>query len=285
MNNDVQAIGEKRFHFNRRTQTVLILSIALLFLSVITIMGLMMGPGEYAPNYSAKKLPPSLVHLFGTDYLGRDMFSRTIKGLSTSVLIGLLAASISSVIALVLGLLSATVGGKLDKLITWAIDLCMGIPHLVMLMLISFMLGRGLKGVIIGVAVTHWPNLARVVRAEVMQVISSQYVHAARKLGKSNWIIAKNHIIPHVFPQFIVGLILLFPHAILHEAAVTFLGYGLPLDMPAVGVILAEAMKHLATGMWWLAFFPGLILVLVVIMFDAIGDNLRILLDPYSAHE
>lgn len=285
MNNDVQAIGEKRFHFNRRTQTVLILSIALLFLSVITIMGLMMGPGKYAPNYSAKKLPPSLVHLFGTDYLGRDMFSRTIKGLSTSVLIGLLAASISSVIALVLGLLSATVGGKLDKLITWAIDLCMGIPHLVMLMLISFMLGRGLKGVIIGVAVTHWPNLARVVRAEVMQVISSQYVHAARKLGKSNWIIAKNHIIPHVFPQFIVGLILLFPHAILHEAAVTFLGYGLPLDMPAVGVILAEAMKHLATGMWWLAFFPGLILVLVVIMFDAIGDNLRVLLDPYSAHE
>ncbi|WHH61578.1 ABC transporter permease [Petroclostridium sp. X23] len=266
-------------------QMVIILSLALLVLTAITIAGMAMDPQAYAPDYSAKKLDPSFIHLFGTDYLGRDMFFRTVKGLSTSILIGLLAATISSVISLILGILSAMAGGKVDKLVNWAVDLCMGMPHIVMLMLISFMMGRGIKGVIIGVAVTHWPNLTRVVRAEVMQIRSAQYVEASRKLGKNNWWIAKKHIIPHVFPQYIVGLILLFPHAILHEASITFLGYGLPMDMPAIGVILSEAMKHLATGMWWLAFFPGLALLMVVMMFDAIGENLKTIIDPYSAHE
>ena len=118
-----------------------------------------------------------------------------------------------------------------------------------------------------------------------MQIRSAQYVQIARKLGKSNWHIAAKHIVPHVFPQYLVGLILLFPHAILHEAAITFLGYGLPLDTPAVGVILAESMKHLATGMWWLAFFPGIALLLVTQLFDIVGDYLKILIDPHSARQ
>ncbi len=276
---------KKAIKINKRKQIVIMLSISIVFLIIITVAGLVMDPQVYAPNYSAKKLSPSLSHLFGTDFLGRDMFSRTIKGLSTSILIGLLAASLSSIIALVLGTLSAVIGGKVDKFIIWCVDLCMGVPHIVMLMLISFMLGGGLKGVIIGVAVTHWPNLTRIVRSEIMQIRSAQYVMAAKKLGKSNWWISKKHMTPHVLPQYIVGLVLLFPHAILHEAAITFLGYGLSLDMPAIGVILSEAMKHLAGGMWWLAFFPGLALLLVVIMFDTIGDNLKTIIDPYSAHE
>lgn len=271
--------------FNRRTKTFLMLGFCAAILIAITIAGVAMGPETYAPDYGAKKLAPSAAHWFGTDYLGRDMFARTIKGLSTSILVGLLAASVSAVIALILGIVAATAGGKVDQCVSWLVDLCMGIPHIVLLMLISFMLGRGLQGVIIAVAVTHWPSLTRVVRAEVLQIRHAHYVQAAQKLGKSNWTIAKDHIAPHVFPQFVIGLILLFPHAILHEAAITFLGYGLPLDMPAVGVILSEAMKHLATGMWWLAFFPGVMLLLIVMMFEAVGESLRRLIDPYSAQE
>lgn len=271
--------------FNKRIQTAIILGFGVLFLLAVTVAGALMDAQSYGPDYSAKKLAPSPAHPFGTDYLGRDMLSRTVSGLSTSILIGLLAAAASSLIALLLGILAAVAGGKTDQLITWTIDLCMGVPHLILLMLIAFMLGRGMKGVIIGVALTHWPNLTRVVRAEVMQLRNAQYAKAARKLGKSNWWIAKKHMAPHVFPQYIVGLILLFPHAILHEAAITFLGYGLPLDTPAIGVILSEAMKHLATGMWWLTFFPGLALLAVVMVFDAIGDNLKTMLDPYSAHQ
>lgn len=156
---------------------------------------------------------------------------------------------------------------------------------MVLLMLISFSLGKGLKGVVIGVALTHWPNLTRVIRGEVLQVKNMQYVKASKKFGKSNFQIACHHIIPHVMPQFLVGLLLLFPHAILHEAGVTFLGFGLSVDTPAIGIILSESLKHISTGMWWLVFFPGIMLVAVVMLFDKLGDNVKLLIDPASAQE
>lgn len=275
----------KKIRINRRKKTLFLIICAIIFLLAVAIIGITMNPKSYAPNYEAKSLAPSLKHLFGTDYLGRDMFARTIKGLSTSLLLGLLAATISGFIALTFGLISATLGGKIDKIICWFVDLFMSVPHIILLMLISFMVGRGFKGVVIGVAFTHWPNLTRVIRGEVMEIKNKHYVKVAEKLGTSKFNIAKKHIMPHVIPQFIIGLILLFPHAILHEAAVTFLGFGLPLDKPAIGIILSEAMKHISTGMWWLVFFPGLALLLVVIMFDILGDNLKMLIDPNSAHE
>ncbi|MGO1589951.1 MAG: ABC transporter permease [Alkalibacterium gilvum] len=275
----------KRVKYNNRTKMRIIIVMSAIFIGGIILAGLMMDPIAYAPDYSVKNLSPSIEHLFGTDYLGRDMFARTIRGLTTSILIGLMASFVSSIIALVLGIVSATFGGKVDQFVIWMVDLCMAIPHLILLIMISIFFGGGIKGVVVGVVVTHWPNLTRVVRAEVMQVRSAHYVQVAQKFGKSRWSIAKDHILPHVFPQYVVGLILLFPHAILHESAITFLGYGLPLDMPAVGVILAEAMKHLATSKWWLAFFPGLALLLVVILFDVIGDYLKKLIDPLHAQE
>ena len=133
--------------------------------------------------------------------------------------------------------------------------------------------------------VTYWPNLARVVRAEVLAVKSAQFVLASRRIGRSRIFIAVRHILPHVIPQYIVGLILLFPHAILHEASITFLGFGLSPEEPAVGVILSESMRYLTSGFWWLTVLPGAALLAIVLLFDAIGDNLRTIIDPYSAQE
>ena len=135
------------------------------------------------------------------------------------------------------------------------------------------------------VAVTHWPGLTRLVRAEVMQIRSTQYVKAAYKMGVSKFEVAKTHIIPHVIPVYLVGAVLLFPHAIMHEASITFLGFGLEADVPAIGVILSEAMKHITTGKWYLALFPGLMLLIAVILFDVIGENLKKLNNPASANE
>lgn len=272
-------------NMNRRSWLLLLLTFCATVLLTIAISGVIMPEEWYAPNFAQKNLSPSLRHLFGTDNLGRDMFCRTVKGLSNSILIGLLAASISSLFALFLGVLSATVGGWIDRGVNWLIDLCMGLPHTILLILISFMIGRGLQGVIIGVALTHWPALTRILRAEVLQLRSSQYIAASRRMGKSSFYIAAKHVAPHVVPQFIVGLILLFPHAILHEASITFLGFGLPIDMPAVGIILSEAMKYLSLGRWWLTVFPGVSLLAVVLMFDAVGEALRSLLDPVSSQQ
>lgn len=269
---------------NLRKRTKALVWGAMAFLAVIVVLGFLFTERAVATDFSRKNLLPCIPYLFGTDWMGRDMFARTIKGLSGSILIGILASGVSAVIALVLGTMAATLGKWADAVITWLIDLMMGVPHIVLLVLISYALGKGFWGVTIGVAVTHWPSLCRVLRSEILQIRESVYIGIARQLGKSPWYIARTHIFPQILPQFLVGLILLFPHAILHEASITFLGFGLSPEKPAIGIILSESMSYLSTGKWWLALFPGLSLVLVVVLFDRIGNGLRTLLDPASAH-
>lgn len=239
---------------------------------------------QLSTNFNARSIAPNSEHFFGTDWLGRDMFTRTMLGLSLSIRVGLIGAIGSTIIAVALGMAAATMGKTVDRFVSWLIDLFLSVPHLVTLILISFTLGGGLKGVIIGLIATHWPSLARVIRAEVMQVRSAPYVQISRQLGKSNRWIAVHHIFPHLFPQMIIGFMLLFPHAILHEAAITFLGLGLSPHEPAIGIILSESMKYLSSGAWWLAFFPGLSLLLVVRLFDRLADQLKKRFDPTDAH-
>ena len=254
-------------------------------LLTVFFSGLFMNPEQYAVKYADKFIPPGAGHLFGTDFMGRDMFHRSVKGLSNSLVIGLMASLISSVIGVVFGVASAMVGGKFDKFIQWCVDCCMGLPHLVLLILISFMLGRGGFGVSAGIALTHWPELTRVIRAEVLQLKSSQFIQASLRMGKTRRQVAIGHVLPNVLPVYLVGLVLLFPHAIMHEASVTFLGFGRSAETPAIGVILSEAMTHLATGKWWLALFPGIMLLLAVVLFDQIGEKLNRILNPMGANE
>lgn len=270
---------------NRRQRTIIASVFAAALLLAVILGGFLLRPENISTHFEARYLAPSLQHIFGTDWLGRDMFTRTIKGLTLSIGVGVLAATASALIALVLGMLAATMGKAVDTAITWLVDLCLGMPHLVVIILIAFTLGGGMKGVVVGVALTHWPSLTRVIRAEVLQLRAAEFVQISRRLGRSRYWVATRHILPHVMPQLFVGLILLFPHAILHEAAVTFLGFGLSPHQPAIGIILSESMRHLSTGMWWLAFFPGLLLLIIVRAFDILGDNLRMLIDPHSAHE
>ena len=229
--------------------------------------------------------PPSWAHLFGTDNLGRDLLLRTLKGLSVSMTVGIAASCVSAVIAILVGIAAAVGTRAVDGAVSWLIDLMMGIPHTVLIILISFSLGRGLRGLLVGIAATHWTSLARLIRGEVMQLRSQHFIAVSRRLGKSSGWILLHHLLPHLAPQFIVGLILMFPHAILHEASVSFLGYGLAPEQPAIGIILAESMRYLSSGMWWMAVFPGLLLVLIVLLIDRLGENLRSVIDPYSAQE
>lgn len=270
---------------SNRVVTLVAFVVAVAVLAIVVVAGVVLQDAAAATDFTAKNLAPSLAHPFGTDWMGRDMFVRTIAGLSTSVLVGLLAAGVSSVIAVILGTAAALGGKRVDAVVTWLIDLMMGVPHIVLLILISYALGKGFWGVTVGVAITHWPSLARVVRAEVLQCKQADFVAAARRLGKSPVQIAVRHMLPYVFPQYLVGLILLFPHAILHEASITFLGFGLPPEQAAIGIILSESMGYLSAGMWWLAVFPGVALVAVVLMFDLAGSSLRTLIDPHTSQE
>jgi peptide/nickel transport system permease protein len=275
----------QRKRLNQRGQTLMYLTFGSIFLLAITVIGTLVGDIAITTNFTQKNLLPHMAHPFGTDWLGRDMLARTLKGMSISIYIGLFASVISAVIAAILGAAAATLGKKVDAVITWFIDLVMGIPHLLLLILISYALGRGTFGVVIAVAISHWPVLTRIIRGEILQLKEANYIKIAGKLGQSKMKIVVKHMIPHVLPQFLVGLVLLFPHAILHEAALTFLGFGLPPEQPGIGIILSESMKYLSLGMWWLALFPGMVLMTAVLLFDLVGGSLRKMIDPHSAQE
>lgn len=264
----------------RRTVARLVAACALLLL--VVVCGGVLRPQATATDFAQKNLAPCLAHLFGTDWMGRDMLARTVTGLSTSVWVGLAASVCSGAIALVLALVSALGGQAADAVVGWLIDLVMGVPHMVLLILVSYGLGRGFWGVTLAVALTHWGSLARVLRAEAIQIRDQPYLRLAQAAGASRSRIAFAHLMPAVLPQLIVGLVVAFPHAILHEASITFLGFGLGADEPAIGVILSEAMQYLSMGYWWLAVLPGLALVAVVLVFDRLGSSLRDLVAPDS---
>lgn len=270
---------------DRRRRALWTLGLSALVLAGIVVAAQLVAPSASDPDLLARRQPPSLAHPFGTDWLGRDLLARTLVGLRSSLLIGTAAAAVSAVIALVLASAAAALGRVADVVVGWLVDLFLSLPHLVLLILVAFAAGRGLHGVAIAVAVTHWPSLTRVLRGEARRVMSADYTAAATKLGRSGGWIARRHLLRHLFPQFTVGLVLLFPHAILHEAALSFLGFGLPPDSPAIGIILADAMRELSAGTWWLAVLPGLALLAMVKLIDAFGEQVRHLLDPRSAHE
>ena len=270
---------------NRRRSTLVLVVLAVAVLAAITVAGILLNDKAMQSDFTRKNLLPCLQYPFGTDWMGRDMLARTLAGLSLSIRIGLLTAAVSACIALVMGIVSATMGRWADRVVCFCIDLVMGIPHILLVMLISIACGKGFLGVVTGVALSHWTSLARVIRGEVLQLRQAPYILAAQKLGVRRRDIIRRHMLVHLMPQFLTGLILLFPHAILHEASVTFLGFGLSAEQPAIGVILSESMRYLTTGKWWLALFPGVSLVIVVLLFALLGERLRLLLDPASAQE
>ena len=267
---------------NLRTKTLLIIGISVLLIVSILISSLFIG--DIPTSFTSANQMPSLQHLFGTDWMGRDMFLRTVAGLSLSLTVGLVASGVSTLISIILGLFSSF-NRFADEAVAGIIDLFGSIPHILLIILISIMFGGGTLGVIMGVGLTHWTPLARVLRSEVKEIKTKEYIHLAQNLGKSKVWIATKHILPLIISQIIVGIILMFPHAIMHEAAITFLGFGLPPHEPAIGVILSESMHYLSSGYWWLAFYPGVSLLIVVLVFDLIGENVEKLLNPETAQE
>ena len=196
-----------------------------------------------------------------------------------SVKVGLFAALISTAMAIVLGL-GATVSRTADRAVGVATEMALGLPHFVLIMLVAYAAGGGMWGVVLGVGLTHWPRLARVLRHEAQAVAASEFVAVSRALGRGPIWIARHHLAPHLLPQIVAGFVIIFPHAILHEAGLSFIGLGIPPHLPSIGVILAESLRGVMAGYWWLAVFPGLGLMLVALAFERFGEALRQAADP-----
>ena len=253
------------YHANLRTKTLVIIALSALVIISIFICGYFIR--DIPTNFAAANQMPSFEHLFGTDWMGRDMFQRTIAGLGLSLMVGFIASVVSTIISIILGLFSSF-NKFADECVAGIIDLFGSIPHILLIILVSIMFGGGVFGVIMGVGLTHWTPLARVLRSEVKEIRTKEYISLAENLGRSKVWIAVQHILPLIVSQIIVGVILMFPHAIMHEASISFLGFGLPAHEPAIGIILSESMKYLSMGYWWLAFYPGLALLFLVLLFE-----------------
>jgi len=266
--------------WNNHKSIAVSMFVGLVILIIIVIANITIDVKDITMNMEIASQAPSLQHPFGVDWIGRDMFLRTMKGLGGSLRVGLLASALSILLALTLAVISASLWSGFDHIIGVITDTCLGVPHIVIMVVISAALGGGEVGVVTAVATTHWTSLTRILRAEILQLREEHYVKQSKNFGKSDFYIVRYHMLLHLLPQIIVRFILLFPHVILHEAAITFLGFGLSPLHPAIGVILSESIDYIATGMWWLVFFPGAALLTMVMCFESIGDGLNKILNP-----
>ena len=198
---------------NLRTKTLVIIILSAIVIITIFVSGYFIR--DIPTSFKSANQMPSLEHLFGTDWMGRDMFQRTIAGLGLSIMVGFIASVISTFISIILGLFSSF-NKVADEVVAAIIDLFGSIPHILLIILVSIMFGGGVIGVIMGVGLTHWTPLARVLRSEVKEIKTKEYIHLAENLGKSKVWVATKHILPLIISQIIVGVILMFPHAIMH---------------------------------------------------------------------
>lgn len=250
-----------------------LMALVLLIAGLLLVAG-WLGPRGLVVDFQARNLAPGFAHPFGTDAMGRDLLARSLHGLSLSLQVGLLASGLSLGIATLVAGLSAS-GPRADAVAVFGTDVMLALPHLLLLLLLAFAMGGGSGAVVLAVAISHWPRLARILRAEVLQLSQAPFVETARALGRSPLAVFWHHLLPHLAPQMLVGFLLMFPHAILHEAALSFLGFGLEPSRPSIGVMLADAMRHISAGRWWLAVFPGAMLLALVLAFEVLGSRLR----------
>ncbi|HLU72951.1 MAG TPA: ABC transporter permease [Nonomuraea sp.] len=220
-------------------------------------------------------LPPSLAHPFGTDEVGRDVLLRSIYGLRVSMLVGLVAAVVSVVIGGLVGLVAGTLGGLVDRLLMRVVDGFNSLPHLLFGVFIVAMFAPSPTAVVVAVAVTHWTTAARIVRSEVLSLRGRPFVDAAISGGSTRARVIRRHFLPNLAPHLLLATVLMIPHAIWHETALSFLGLGLPPHMASLGNMINDGQRSLLAGDWWSSLFPGLLILLPTLALSALAQHVR----------
>ncbi len=257
----------------------LIVIVLLIFLAVFAPL---LSPADPRKIDMRNVLAPpfqSLDSPLGTDFVGRDVMSRLIYGARTSAIISMIALGAGVVVGTVLGLISGYAGRWVDTIIMRIADATMGFPSILLAMIIVAILGAGLLPVVVAVAVSTWPRLARMIRGEVLSVKDQDFVTLAKIAGVSPVVIVWRHVFPNVLNTLMVITSLSVAGVILTEASLSFLGLGLPPGEPAWGIMVAEGRNSLLRA-WWISLFPGVIITVVVMAFNFFGDWLRDTLDP-----
>lgn len=261
------------------------LGIAAVVILVVLAIAAAFGPvlAPYDPliqDRSAQAKPPSLAHLLGTDYLGRDVFSRVLAGARPSLAVGLSAVTVAIVLGSAVGLLSGHLRGTVDLLAQRVVEIALTLPGLVLALALLAIVGTGTASLIFAIALVLAPGIARVVRSSTLAVGTEDYIEAARAVGASDSRIILRHLLPNVAATIIVLATLNVGSAILFEAALSFLGLGIQPPEPSWGNMLSGPARQYFEVAPWMAIFPGVAISLAVLGFNLFGDTLRDAFDP-----
>ncbi|OAN79481.1 peptide ABC transporter permease [Jannaschia sp. EhC01] len=221
-----------------------------------------------------------LTYWLGSDQLGRDVLSRLLYGARVSLLVGVAAIAVGGTLGTIAGLVSGYFGGWIDDVIMRLGDIQLAFPFILLAIMFLVVLGPGLVNIILVLGIGQWITYARIVRAQTLSLREKEYVEAARAMGDSTFSILFRTILPNIIAPLTVIASFNVAGVILSEAALSFLGLGVPPDVPTWGSMLSESRDHLLSNKWWMAVFPGLAIVLTVLAFNIIGDWLRDFLDP-----
>lgn len=269
----------RRFKKNNGAVIGLIILVAVI---VLIVVGIIVVPYEMVAiqNLANKLQPPSWEHIFGTDAYGRDVFARVIYGGTTSLSIAVLATLTSCLVGSSLGAIAGYYGGKIDSIITRALDIFMSVPDILFTMAVVFALGANFTNLLIALTLAYFTNYVRLVRSQVLNLSDLEYVEAARAGGASNIRIILSHIVPNAMGVIIVNTTLNVSKIIIYQSTLSFLGLGMPPPAPEWGLMLSEAREFMRTAPH-LLFFPAAMIVLTACAINLMGDGLRDALDPH----
>ena len=263
----------------RRRAALLGLAVVAFFIAVAVAAPLVAPYDPLATDWRAVRKPPSALHLFGTDELGRDVLARLIWGARASLMAGLLSVSIAVGVSVPLGLVSGYLGGAVDSLLMRMIDAMLAIPFLILAIALAAFLGPNLTNAMIAIGVAQTPIFTRLTRGQVLAIKHEDYIEAARAVGNSYLRIMLRHILPNVLVPILVQATLAIAAAIIAEAALSYLGLGQQPPAPSWGSMLNTA-THFISQAPWMAVWPGLAIFSLVLSFNLLGDGLRDALDP-----
>ncbi|MFE3138538.1 ABC transporter permease [Streptomyces scopuliridis] len=264
-----------------RTSAAIVAVVAL----AVLVVPLLVPLDQQAVDLARKLQPPSWAHPFGTDDVGRDLLLRCVYGLRVSLLVGLVAALVATVIGTAVGAAAAAFGGWTDRIVMRLVDTFSSVPHLLLGIFIVAMFRPGVWPVIVSVALTHWLSTARIVRSEVLSLRARPYIDAAVSGGASRRRVIRRHLLPGVMPQAGLAAVLMVPHAMWHESALSFLGLGLPSHQASLGNLVQTARGSLLAGDWWPTLFPGLFLIVPTLALAGLAGAWRERINPRRRSE
>ena len=254
-------------------------------LFVLILLAAVLGPwivpyDPLASDTAAALKAPSLEHLFGTDQLGRDIFSRVVAATQLDFFIAIFSVVLVFLMGGLAGIAAGYFGGWTDRIVGRIADTIMAFPLFVLAMGIVAALGNTVQNIVLATAIINFPLYARVARAEANVRRDAGFIEAARLSGNSEWRILTFHILPNVFPLLVVQMSLTMGYAILNAAGLSFIGLGVRPPTPEWGIMVADGAANIISGEWWVAFFPGAALMIAVFCFNLLGDGLRDIVDP-----